>query len=351
MRTAIVSDLHLGSASSRDLLRRPEVLEALTGTLRGADELVLLGDVIELRESPVGTATQIATAPLRAIGEAMAGRRITLLAGNHDHQLALPLIESAASLEPQTLGEPPRSGPLAQVTRALEHDGAQLRMAYPGVWVRDDVYATHGHYLDVHNTVPSFERLAIGALQRLTHRLPEGRATPSDYEAAVGPVYSLLYSIAQSSRDGSKAVRSDRSAQTWQMLAGDGPKSLKARLAGGVALPAAIKALNAAGLGPLERDLSAQALRSAALNGMRSAVDHLGITAPHVIFGHTHRSGPHPRDETSEWGPLMNTGSWIHEPLFLGSQPLESPYFPGHVVIVGDSGPPELRRLLDALPV
>ena len=31
-------------------------------------------------------------------------------------------------------------------------------LAYPGVWLRPDVYATHGHYVDLHITVPSFER-------------------------------------------------------------------------------------------------------------------------------------------------------------------------------------------------
>ena len=77
-------------------------------------------------------------------------------------------------------------------------------------------------------------------------------------------------------------------------------------------------------------------------------VRRLGIDAPHVIFGHTHRSGPHPGDEG--WGPLMNTGSWIHEPAFLGSEPKRSPYWPGHVVMVPDEGKPELRPLLDELP-
>jgi hypothetical protein len=106
--------------------------------------------------------------------------------------------------------------------------------------------------------------------------------------------------------------------------------------------------LNRAGLGPLEPDLTGEALREAALRGMRAVIDRLGIDASHVVFGHTHRSGPHDRD--SGWGPLVNTGSWIHEPYFLGADPLGSPYFPGHVVFVDDDGPPRLERLLDALP-
>ena len=39
------------------------------------------------------------------------------------------------------------------------------------------------------------------------------------------------------------------------------------------------------------------------------------------------------------WGPLINTGSWIHEPAFLGREPKDSPYWPGHVVIVPPNTP------------
>jgi hypothetical protein len=66
-----------------------------------------------------------------------------------------------------------------------------------------------------------------------------------------------------------------------------------------------------------------------------------------VVFGHTHRSGPHRRD--ASWGRLLNSGSWILEPAFLGERPRESPYFPGHAVIVPHDGPPVLRPLLAEL--
>jgi predicted phosphodiesterase len=348
--TAIVSDFHLGAASGRDLLRREEVLAALLDTLRDVDHLVLLGDVVELRERPIAQAMAAAEPVLGAIGRAMDGRRVTMLAGNHDHQLALPLIErvrlDGRRLGSETLDEPPGDGPLGRVARALA--GPELRIAYPGMWVRDDVYATHGHYLDVHNTTPSFERIAIGAVQRFAGRVPSGPLTPDDYEAALAPVYALAYSLAQNPVAGRGVRHSDRSARVWQSIAGDGRRSLGARLTARVALPAAVGALNAAGLGPLEPDLSAPALRRSALHGMRTAVERLGIDARHVVFGHTHRSGPHEGDQG--WDGLVNTGSWILEPMFLGAEPRQSPYFPGHVAIVPDSGPPELRRLLEQLP-
>jgi hypothetical protein len=206
--------------------------------------------------------------------------------------------------------------------------------------VRDDVYATHGHYLDVHNTVPSFERLAIGAVGRIGARKLPARPRPDDYEAAVAPVYALAAALAQAG-----AARRNHSTRVWQALTRPG---LRGRLAGAVALPAAVAALNAAGLGPLRPDLSGEELRDSALRAMGAVVEKLDIRAEHVVFGHTHRSGPHPGD--SGWGPLVNSGSWVLEPAFLGDRPRESPYFPGHCVVVPDSGPPELRRLLDELP-
>ena len=56
MKTAIISDLHLGASSGGDVLRDPEIREVLWDELRGAERLVLLGDAIELRDRPIGVA-------------------------------------------------------------------------------------------------------------------------------------------------------------------------------------------------------------------------------------------------------------------------------------------------------
>jgi predicted phosphodiesterase len=340
VRAAIVSDLHLGLASGRDLLQREPVRDALQAAIADAGELVLLGDLVELRERPVAQVLADAVPVLRRIGEAVAGKRITIVPGNHDHHLAAPLIETA-SLEVETFFEPPANGPLGAVADALGRD--RVRLAYPGVWMRPDVYVTHGHYLDVHNTVPTFERLAIGAVQRAKGRLPDGRPlTPRDYEEAVGPVYALAYAMAQRARKRRSVAGSQTSVRMWQAMNGrDG------RLPA-LALRTAIAGLNRAGLGPLKADLSAVELREAGLRGMRTVVDRLGIDADHVIFGHTHRSGPHESDDG--WGPLINTGSWIFEPAFLGREPKDSPYWPGHVAYVPHEGPPELVTVVDELP-
>jgi hypothetical protein len=84
---------------------------------------------------------------------------------------------------------------------------------------------------------------------------------------------------------------------------------------------------------------------------MGEVSERLGLRDAYVIFGHTHRAGPLPDDQGQEWrgrggARLVNAGSWTYAPVFLTSSPGESPYWPGTCVVVEDSGPPVLRRLL-----
>ena len=69
-----------------------------------------------------------------------------------------------------------------------------------------------------------------------------------------------------------------------------------------------------------------------------------------MVFGHTHRPGPLPGDEQVEWTTLSgtrlwNTGSWLYETAFLTSGQ-ESPYWPGTVLTLEDSGPPRVENVL-----
>jgi hypothetical protein len=69
-----------------------------------------------------------------------------------------------------------------------------------------------------------------------------------------------------------------------------------------------------------------------------------------VVFGHTHRTGPLERDpgwNTPDGANLYNSGNWVYERAFLGSSAAESPYWPGTVVVVEESGAPVVRRLLE----
>lgn len=359
MRTLVVSDLHLGTARRRDVLRRPEPREALVRAVDAADRVVLLGDLLELRHGPLREVLAIAEPLLRAIGEP--GTPVVYVPGNHDHPVLHPWLERRAEREdPGPLGldevvDPGSGRALERVAAAL--GSATLDVRYPGLWLRDDVYATHGHYLDRRNTVPAFERLAAGVMERISGPLPDP-ATPDDFEAALHPLYAWLHAVAQA-RGGAWSARGQgQSAELWQILSPDGEaahRPLKAR-ALARAFPVGVAALNAAGLGPVGPDLSGAELRRSALRAMGDVVRRLGLRAEHVVFGHTHRAGPLPADDPAEWrtptgARLHNPGCWIDEPVFArGGAP--SPYYAGRALLLDDGeagGAPELVRLTDEL--
>ena len=87
MRTLIISDLHLGSASGADVLRREDLRAPLLAALADVDRLVLLGDILELRHGPLRDAMAAARAFFEDLGRALAGRELISTAGNHDHAL------------------------------------------------------------------------------------------------------------------------------------------------------------------------------------------------------------------------------------------------------------------------
>jgi hypothetical protein len=347
VRTLVVSDLHLGKTEANDLLRREELRRPLLEALEGVDRLVILGDGLELREAPHRDAVEIAAPFFADIGRA--GKEVVVLSGNHDHGLAAGWIDARLQSEPAGfLGleqrfEAADAGPLARRLAEL----APLRFAYPGIWLRDDVYAIHGHYADVHATVPTFERLAAGTMARFVARLPPDGVTPDDYEAVLSPLYAWLHALTQRADHTIVSKGGGASSRSYTALTRRSVRALPIQ----AGYRAAVAALNATGFGPLQSSLSPAALRRGYLTGFRTMIERLDIRARYVIVGHSHRSGPWPADDRSEWtaangARIVNTGSWTHQPHFLTPSPVESPYFPGTAVIVDDDGPPELVRLL-----
>jgi hypothetical protein len=358
MRTLVVSDLHLGSTRNSDLLRRPELREPLLEEVARHDRLVILGDALELREAPQRDAAEIAAPVFADLGRALGpDGELLLVAGNHDHGLVAGWIDGRLQTEPPGfLGlehrfAPADAGPLA-AQLAEQAAPARVGVAYPGVWLRDDVYAIHGHYSDLHTTVPTFERLAAGAMARWVVHLPEHGASADAYEAALAPLYAWMHTLVQRSQNGPMTGGAGASARAWVALTGEGRRTHPLRAAAlGAGYAAAVTALNGAGLGPIDRDLSGQALRRGGLSGMREVLRRLSIDAPWVLFGHSHGAGPWPRDDRSEWTTpagtrLLNSGSWVYQPHFLAGAPNQSPYWPGTAIRVTDDGPPELVRLL-----
>ncbi len=364
MKTAIVSDIHLGSGSDADLLRRPEAFAALEDAIAGVDRLVLLGDIVEFRDRPFTEAMDLARPVLeRLVG--LTDGEIILVPGNHDYQFVAPWLEGRAlrGAKPLRLSEKARvdQWPASEFRKAMKD--AELRIAYPGVWLRDDVYAMHGHYLDRHLTIPTFERLGLALVERTLGLTPSsadpldtpadqlGTDSANDYERVSAPVFAFLYALAQAGA-GSNHPGGTPTKRIWDALSGGSSKTAKLRgwLLGSVALPGAVGVANRLGIGPVKADLSPNAITRAGVDAMAEVVERLGIEARYVIFGHTHRRGP--LAEEDEWitetgSTLLNTGSWVHSPSLLRSSSKGSAYWPGTIAILEDEGPPELLHLLD----
>lgn len=322
--------------------------------MRDADRLVLLGDVLELRERPWRGALRAAAPTLEAIGDALPpGGSIVLLPGNHDHGLLTPWLERRAVAQPAapplgTATAVPRLAgePLDRVCGALGAD--RVTVSYPGVWLRDDVYAIHGHYLDRHTTVPTLERLWIGVVARFARSALGVPSKAEDYEVVLGPVYAWLDAFAETGRKTGQGA----SVAAWRALGqGDRARGGPRRRALRAAFPAIVSGLNRLGLGPLSDDLSIHALRESSLRAIAEVLLALRVDAPFVIFGHTHRAGPMTTDDAAGWRTasgtrLLNCGCWVGERTLAGSD-RRSPYRPGFCVRLNDGGDPELVNLLD----
>jgi hypothetical protein len=290
---------------------------------------------------------------LAELAGVLRGVEVVIVAGNHDHALLAGwrARRSAAPDSPAPLGLEQRltpaeaSWPARALAEALPT--AAISMAYPGVWLGERVYATHGHYLDCHSTLPTLERLGAGLMTRLLGALPAGRLEPEDYEARLDPIYAWIHAVAQH-RDRHRFASDGGSARAWKTLSAPGRRPLRARALTGL-LPLGIRALNRAGLGPLRADLSPAEVRRVGTRAMAQVVSRLGIDADHVIFGHTHRAGPLAQEPPVEWragdAALVNSGCWVFEPGLLARGP-DSPFWPGTCVVLDGSAPPVLSRLL-----
>jgi predicted phosphodiesterase len=367
VRTLLVSDLHLGALSCTDLLRRPEPRAALLAELRDVERLVLLGDTLELRHGPHRDALTAARPFFEDLGRALDGREIVVVAGNHDHALAERWLRER--------DEQPTPAPLGLEQRFAASEGsamlatleqwarpARLSGAYPGLWLRPDVYATHGHFLDCHLTVPTIERLGIALTAKALRRPADSFASVEDYEAVTAPVFAWIDAVARQTPTG-KMLNGQSSLRVWQALNGGrrrrrlsrrGPSFSDVRThALTLGFPLAVAAINRTGIGAFHTDISSRELHRAGLEAMGETTGRLGLgDGVNVIFGHTHRRGPLEGDRQGDWrgqmgARLFNTGCWTYDSFFLTPTPGESPYWPGGAVLVDDQGPPLLKRLLD----
>jgi hypothetical protein len=352
MRTAVVSDLHLGILAAADVAREGTPLAQLVEAVSEADRLVLLGDIVEMRERPLADALEVARPVFEQLGRALAGRRVIIVPGNHDHPLAEPWL-ARLRLDGEKLPAeaewPVGAGDGAAGRVASFMPDVELTLSYPGLRLRPDVYATHGHYLDLHLTVPRLESIAASGMGRLTG-LGKTVASAADYETILGPMYSFYSGLAQSTSSRVLARGGGLSRSVWRRANTDGRPSLGGFLLGRVTIPGAVAALNGLGLGPFRATLTGEELRRSGLLAMGRVAEALAPGTEHVIFGHTHRPGPLAGDDLAEWTTLSgtrlwNSGSWLHEGAFVQTG-RDSPYWPGTVLTIVDEDPPRIENVL-----
>ena len=333
--TLVISDLHLGARLGRDVLRRPEALDALLDALDGVERLVLLGDIVELAEGNPARAMPIAEPILRAIGGRLgAAAEVIVVPGNHDAVLVRPWLRERGIPESVDAAIPLDATPaLARLTRWLAP--ARVRVHYPGVWLADRTWATHGHYLDRH----LLPEVAYGMARGMLGRLPRDGATPADYERAGGPSFTRL-----------EAFLARRLPRPLAVLSDDMAELLRA-----VTMPNVPRRLLTHRFAALNAMLLGMQVRRASLPALARVAHRLGVDADWVVFGHVHRCGPLPGDDPQFWhGPggaprIANTGSWVYEPLLLHHVAPPYPYWPGGAIRLEDDGEPEAIGLLDHL--
>jgi Calcineurin-like phosphoesterase len=331
VRTLIISDLHIGSRRTHDVLTRPEPLRRLLDALDGVERLVLLGDVVELMGGRPEQAMSVAEPILRRIGERLGSEReVLVVPGNHDR----PLVRAWLRLDPARLSldtdvPPDATSLLSRLTQFLAP--ARVCVRYPGAWLREGVYATHGHYLDLH----LMPRSAVGVARSPLSRPARNEAVPDDYERARRP----------------SAARFSR----WLPLPLAALLEDAAELARASTMPRVRRHLLRPGVAPLTSRLLGFQMQRASIPALDRVIHRLGVDARWIIFGHVHRAGPLHDDHPADWvgadgSPrFVNCGSWLYEPRLVHRAVRPHPYWPGGAVMLADGEEPSVLGILDDL--
>jgi UDP-2,3-diacylglucosamine pyrophosphatase LpxH len=331
VRTLVISDLHLGSRLRHDVLRLPAPRERLLSALDGIDRLVLLGDTVELLTRHPERSMHAAEPIIRALGQRMgADREVIVVPGNHDRSLVRAWVRAQGSrlVLPDAIVDPDATPALSRLLSWLAPARTQAR--YPGLWLDDRIWATHGHYLDTHLIPESSIGMLRGRsrrnapvacvpVQRYETRRRRGRAAGDSLGARLlaRPVGTTLETIAE-------LVRAP--------------------------LPHLPGLLMKARLTSVTATLLDVQMRHAAVPAIVRVANRLGIEADWIVFGHVHRRGPLAGEEWAAQAGgvrVANPGSWLYEPLLLDRATPPHPYWPGGAVVIEPGREPRTVGLLD----
>ncbi|MFZ0088419.1 MAG: metallophosphoesterase [Solirubrobacteraceae bacterium] len=331
MRTLVISDLHLGRRAGHDVLRLAAVRERLLDALDDVDRLVLLGDALELMGRNPRRTMATAEPIIRAIGRRLGpNREVIVVPGNHDAPLVRAwALAQGRRLQPSTTVEPHASRALDRLLAWLAP--ARTRVSYPGVWLGERVWATHGHYIDRHLVPES----SFGILRRRVRGVVPAVVAPIEYER------------------GRRPRRRSRDSLMTRALARPAGTLLEsvAELARSATMPRVPRLMMNSGLAPVTARLIDAQMRHQSLPAMAYVVRRLGVDADWVLFGHVHRRGPigGPDWVQNESMRFVNTGSWVYDPLLVDRAVAPHPYWPGGAVLLDDGREPRSLGLLDDL--
>jgi hypothetical protein len=316
-----------------DVLRRPEPLELLLDAIDGAERLVLLGDAVELMGRRPQQAMTVAERVRGARGPRLGSEReVLIVPGNHDAPLIRPWVRARGRVVGPTTTVPvDATALLARVASLLAP--ARVSVSYPGAWLNERVWATHGHYLDRH----LFPESAYGIARELLGRLPRGGPLPIDYELARRPSAARL--------------------SGWLPRPVAAFLDELAELIRAATMPRGPRRFLHRRFAPVVSAVLGAQMRRQSIPALAQVVARLGIEADWVVFGHVHRLGPLADDDPTDWrgpegGPLVaNCGSWLYEPLLVHNATPPHPYWPGGAVVLEPGSEPRAVGLLDQLDV
>ena len=382
LRPAPRQRLAVGPAAPRGAAR-----SAAGGRSQTSSGVVLLGDVLELRHGPPREAMAAARPFFEDLGRALARSR-----ADRHRRKPRPRARRTVARAPRRGGSARRRSAVEQLLDPAEASPmlarlaewaapARVRVAYPGLWLRPDVYATHGHYLDCHLTVPTLERLSIGAMSRVLGRPRRGirrrrrlrggdrarcsrgatrwpgtaaPAMPSTGSPRSTPGVRWAAASASGSRGRRTAMAARAEASAPRVLRGCARRALVARLParGRRAQPRGARARcgrtsrAASSAAPgCERWTRSRRDSAWATPTWSSATPTAPARCP-AIASRSGAGGQAAAGAAGSGARLVNAGSWTYASVFLTATPGESPYWPGTCVLVEDSGPPVLKRLL-----
>ncbi len=298
MTKIVISDTHLGSpnATLSDFDEFKRVLKEANNDL---EEIILLGDIVDLWVKTLPEALKIALPFFRAIGE-LRPEKVVYVPGNHDHHFKV------MGEEELTISEPSHSYPssflkdIPPLRKILEKElDADIEVRYPIYDLNGlKIYLTHGHYFD--RMQVGLTNLSIDAMKFYSEDLVEELA-----------LNEFLSSIGLDAKSISLSVRSVSLSEVeryfdW-LYESLYRNSLYPELVTAERTSWNVITLIRSPLLFIYRKLGRKPLATVADRAIR-IVSEITQSEPHaIIFGHTHRPGIVLREDNI----VMNCGAWV----------------------------------------